>query len=61
MNNIPALKPCPFCGDIAPTLRQLGGYWRVICEGFNCKVWPETAPMPTEREAAVAWNKRAKA
>ena len=57
--NIPELKPCPFC---PPSDRQLfinsakRGGWRVACVKPSCKA--RGPYRKSRKEAAEAWNER---
>lgn len=49
------LKPCPFCGGEAQTLRN-GSWWFVACKSPFCC---DMGMFDTEAEAIEAWNTRA--
>ena len=52
------LKPCPFCGGEATVQEWEGGYY-IECLNPDCDVSPATADFDAEKEAIVAWNRRA--
>ena len=61
-NNMPYLKPCPFCGGKASlfSFEQPDGSitYEVDCENEGCEVSACTAMHDTPEEAAAVWNKR---
>lgn len=59
MSDETELKPCPFCGGEAETLRFADkGYWDVGCHA--CEISPCTEDMfyETRAVAVAAWNRR---
>ncbi len=59
-NQLPELKPCPFCGGQPEmNLGRYGDTFRVFCSHPSCKVHVDTHGFPTRQEAAAVWNKRA--
>jgi Lar family restriction alleviation protein len=55
------LKPCPFCGGKAELrIRDVNmpKEFQVRCNGFTCKVRPETDLFIEREDAIAAWNKR---
>lgn len=61
--NSPKLKPCPFCGNIAPIFEKrrydATGEIRtaVVCGNERCR--SQTWLWRDEENAAAAWNRRA--
>ncbi len=51
------VKPCPFCGARAVTVKEMSGHYRAKCGG--CEV--ATAFMDSEQAAIERWNQRAEA
>ena len=53
------LKPCPFCGGEAITLKNTFRQYGVGCNDNDCEVEPGIAPIfDYESEAIEAWNRR---
>lgn len=54
--NKPALKPCPFCGGIAKTIKNHGVYqYFVVCQHCEASVGNASG---TRKEAEEVWNTR---
>lgn len=57
----PDLLPCPFCGSVDLTIREMDEEWHVVsCNGCNAEGGyypPNDSTMP--EEAATFWNTRA--
>ncbi len=51
------LRPCPFCGREAETVRA-GNMYYVQCGNSDCPVVVETNNYYAEEEAISAWNTR---
>ncbi|AXD07135.1 type I toxin-antitoxin system endodeoxyribonuclease toxin RalR [Salmonella enterica subsp. enterica] len=49
------VKPCPFCGCPAVTVKAISGYFRVKCDGCESR----SGYGGSQKEALVRWNKRA--
>lgn len=52
------LKPCPFCGQV-PLLDAGHGFFRVMCNNYECWILPKTDIYGKMETACEAWNERA--
>ncbi|WP_308378651.1 Lar family restriction alleviation protein [Serratia marcescens] len=48
------VKPCPFCGARAVTVKEISGHYRAKCGGCEAA----TAFMGSEHSAIERWNQR---
>lgn len=49
------VKPCPFCGCTAISVREMSGYFRASCG--RCEA--TASYQESEQEAIARWNRRA--
>lgn len=57
-----SLKSCPFCGGGNAEMVCSGGYWYVVCGGWNvkgCGASTAHAGYGNAEAATTAWNRRA--
>jgi hypothetical protein len=63
MEEVPILKPCPFCGGPAEYMarvefRMHTGSWFGVCCKFHCTVAPHTGWHRSSEAAIAAWETR---